>query len=49
MVRMQGVEVAKVGEFKYLWSTVQSNRECRREVKNRECKQGGAHGEECQE
>lgn len=35
MVRMQGVEVAKVDEFKYLGSTVQSNRECAREVKRR--------------
>lgn len=35
MVRMQGVEMAKVDEFKYLGSTVQSNRECRGEVKKR--------------
>ncbi|KAJ8381504.1 hypothetical protein SKAU_G00022820 [Synaphobranchus kaupii] len=35
MVRMQGVEVARVDEFKYLGSTVQSNGECGREVKKR--------------
>ncbi|KAJ8375265.1 hypothetical protein SKAU_G00058450 [Synaphobranchus kaupii] len=34
-VRMQGVEVAKVDEFKYLGSTVQSNGDCDREVKKR--------------
>ncbi|KAJ8376011.1 hypothetical protein SKAU_G00065910 [Synaphobranchus kaupii] len=32
---MQGVEVAKVDEFKYLGSTVQSNGDCDREVKKR--------------
>lgn len=35
MVRMQGVEVVKVDEFKYLGSTVQSNGECGKEVKKR--------------
>ena len=34
-VRLQGVEVARVDEFKYLGSTVQSNGECGREVKKR--------------
>ena len=34
-VKMQGEEVAKVEDFKYLGSTVQSNGECGREVKNR--------------
>ena len=34
-VTMQGEEVAKVEDFKYLGSTVQSNRECGREVKKR--------------
>ena len=37
-VRMQGEEVAKVDDFKYPGSTVQSNAEC-----------GGMGGEECQE
>ena len=32
---MQGEEVAKVDNFKYLGSTVQSNGECGREVKKR--------------
>ncbi|KAK3552293.1 hypothetical protein QTP86_009435 [Hemibagrus guttatus] len=32
-VRLQGEEVKKVQEFKYLGSTVQSNGECRKEVK----------------
>ena len=32
-VKMQGEEVAKVDDFKYLGSTVQSNGECGREVK----------------
>ena len=32
---MQGEEVAKVEDFKYLGSTVQSNGECRREMKKR--------------
>ncbi|KAK3550556.1 hypothetical protein QTP70_000063 [Hemibagrus guttatus] len=31
-VRLQGEEVKKVQEFKYLGSTVQSNGECRKEV-----------------
>ncbi|XP_051790978.1 uncharacterized protein LOC127529870 [Erpetoichthys calabaricus] len=35
MVRMQGVELVKVDEFKYLGSTVQSNGGCGREVKKR--------------
>ena len=34
-VKMQGEEVAEVEDFKYLGSTVQSNGECRREVKKR--------------
>ena len=34
-VQMQGEDVAKVREFKYLGSTVQSNGECGREVKRR--------------
>ena len=34
-VKMQGEEVAKVEDFKYLDSTVQSNGECGREVKKR--------------
>ncbi|KAK3512437.1 hypothetical protein QTP70_009855 [Hemibagrus guttatus] len=34
-VRFQGEEVKKVQEFKYLGSTVQSNGECRKEVKKR--------------
>ena len=32
-VKMQGEEVAKVGDFNYLGSTVQRNGECGREVK----------------
>uniref|UniRef100_A0A8C4T634 ribonuclease H n=1 Tax=Erpetoichthys calabaricus TaxID=27687 RepID=A0A8C4T634_ERPCA len=35
MLRMQGVELAKADEFKYLGSTVQSNGDCGREVKKR--------------
>jgi hypothetical protein len=35
MVRIQGVEVARVFEFKYLGSTVQSSGDCGREVKRR--------------
>ncbi|KAK3546878.1 hypothetical protein QTP86_003798 [Hemibagrus guttatus] len=34
-VRLQGEEVKKVQEFKYLGSTVQSNGECRKEIKKR--------------
>ena len=34
-VKMQGEEVAKVEDFKYLGSTVQRNEECGREVKKR--------------
>ena len=34
-VKMQGEEVSKVGDFKYLGSTVQSNGDCGREVKKR--------------
>ncbi|KAK4307254.1 hypothetical protein Pmani_020967 [Petrolisthes manimaculis] len=39
-VRLQGVEVAKVNEFKYLGSTVQSNGECGREVKKKRVQAG---------
>ena len=42
-VKMQGEEVTKVDDFKYLGSTIQSNGECGREVKKR------VGGEECQE
>ncbi|KAG2458644.1 RTBS polymerase, partial [Polypterus senegalus] len=35
MMRMQGAELEKVDEFKYLGSTVQSNGDCGREVKKR--------------
>ena len=35
IVRLQGGELVKVQEFKYLGTTVQSSRDCRREVKNR--------------
>ena len=41
-VKMQGEEVAKVEDFKYLGSTVQSNGVCGREVKKRE--QAGWNG-----
>ncbi len=34
-VRLQGAEIAKVDEFRYLGSTVQSNGDCVREVKKR--------------
>lgn len=34
-VRMQGLEVTKVEEFKYLDSTVQSNGDCSKEAKKR--------------
>ena len=34
-MKMQGEEVAKVEDFKYLGSTVQSNGECGREVTKR--------------
>ena len=34
-VKMQGEEVTKVDDFKYLGSTVQSNGECGKEVKKR--------------
>ena len=49
-VKMQE-EVAKVEDFKYLGSTVQSNGECGREVKKRVhyYRQDGMGGEECQE
>ena len=33
--RLQGAEVVKVQEFKYLGTTVQSSGDCGREVKNR--------------
>ena len=32
-VRLQGAEMKKVGDFKYLGSTVQSNGECGKEMK----------------
>ena len=48
-VKMQGEEVAKVEDFKYLGSTVQSNGECGREVKKRLYRQNGMVREECQE
>ncbi|KAF7655893.1 hypothetical protein LDENG_00048720, partial [Lucifuga dentata] len=35
MVRLQGIEIKKVEDFKYLGSTVQSNGECGKEVKKR--------------
>ena len=41
-VKMQGEGVAKVDDFKYMGSTVQSNVECGREVKKRE--QAGWNG-----
>ena len=47
-VKMQE-DVAKVEDFKYLGSTVQSNGECGREVKKRLYRQDGMVGEECQE
>lgn len=34
-VNMQGAKVVKVDEFKYLGSTVQSKRQCTREMKKR--------------
>ena len=34
-VSLQGVQIRKVEEFKYLGSTVQSNGDCNREVKKR--------------
>ena len=48
-VKMQGEEVAKVDDFKYLGSTVQSNGECGREEDCRAYRQDGMGGEECQE
>ena len=45
-VKMQGEEVAKVEDFKYLGSTVQSNGECGREAKK---SHDGIGGGECQE
>ncbi|KAK3565383.1 hypothetical protein QTP86_007361 [Hemibagrus guttatus] len=49
-VRLQGEEVKKVQEFKYLGSTVQSNGECGKEEKKKnECRQVGMGGERCQE
>ncbi|KAK3548225.1 hypothetical protein QTP70_005145 [Hemibagrus guttatus] len=47
-VRLQGEEVKKVQEFKYLGSTVQSNGECGKEVKKR-VQQVGMGGERCRE
>ena len=35
IVRLQGAEVLKVQEFKYLETTVQSSGDCGRQVKNR--------------
>ena len=35
IVRLQEAEVAKVQEFKYLGTTVQSTGDCGRELKNR--------------
>ncbi|MCJ8748268.1 hypothetical protein PDJAM_G00163190 [Pangasius djambal] len=46
-VRLQGEEVKKVQEFKYLGSTVQSNGECGKEVKKQV--QVGMGGERCRE
>lgn len=34
-VNMQGAKVVKVDEFKYLGSTIQSKRQCTREMKKR--------------
>ena len=48
-VQMQGEEVAKVEDFKYLGSTVQSNGECGREAKKRVQAGWNGSGEECQE
>ena len=41
-VRLQGAEIKKVEGFNYLGSTVQSNRECEKEVKK--CVQAGWNG-----
>ena len=41
IAKMQGEEVAKVEDFKYLGSTVQSNGECGSEVKKRQGGMGG--------
>ena len=46
-VRLQGAEMKKVEDFKYLGSTVQNIGECGKEVKNM-CKQVGMGGEMCQ-
>ena len=48
-LKMQGEEVAKVEDFKYLGSTVQSNGESGREVNKRVYRHCGMGGEECQE
>lgn len=34
-VKVQGIEVVKVDEFKYLGSTIQSNGQCTKEMKKR--------------
>ena len=47
-VKMQGEEVVKVEDLKYLGSTVQSNGECGREVKKRVQGKAKKVGEECQ-
>ncbi|KAK3510759.1 hypothetical protein QTP70_022465 [Hemibagrus guttatus] len=44
-VRLQGEEVKKVQEFKYLGSTVQSNGECGKEVKKRVQAEGEGEGD----
>ena len=41
-VRLQGAEMKKEEDFKYLGSTVQSNRECGKELKK--CVQAGWNG-----
>ena len=33
LVKLQGAEIKKVEDFKYFWSTVQSDGECGKEVK----------------
>ena len=45
-VKMQGEEVVKVDDFKFLGSTVQSNGECGREVKKRVRGDGGGRVED---
>lgn len=43
-VEVQGADIVKVDDFTYLRSTIQSNRQCTKEVKKK-CWQGG---DECQ-